>query len=174
MLIRSTSTQTHWLQSASHLAQPTTLPPSRPSLQTEQQSAGRLLASCPCHIRKALDFLHMPRSFLQCVFSRSVPQIIYTNTKESLCACSVTTSPASLGIWQAVPLTTPMEITAKQAVSQIPLKQFLEGSTSRETQMCGRLTDLDYQWLNFSVAWGSLHYRKCLPGDKEMILHYLF
>lgn len=27
---------------------------------------------------------------------------------------------------------------------------------------------------NFSVAWGSLHYGKCLPGDKKMILHYLF
>lgn len=52
--------------------------------------------------------------------------------------------------------------------------QSLEGSTSGETQMCGRPPGLDHQWVNFSVAWGSLHYRKCLPGDKKMLLQYLF
>lgn len=44
--------------------------------------------------------------------------------------------------------------------------QFLEGNMSGETQVCGRPMDLDPQWVNFSVAWGRLYYRKCLPGEE--------
>lgn len=40
--------------------------------------------------------------------------------------CSVATSPPSPGIWQAVPLTTLMEIPAKQAASQVPLSFWKE------------------------------------------------
>lgn len=89
-------------------------------------SMGRLLACLTPlqdtqHMRNALDFLDMPRSPPQSLLSRSGTFPVPHSTKEPLCTCSVTTSPASPGIWQAVPLTTLMEIPVKQAVSQIPL-----------------------------------------------------
>lgn len=72
----------------------------------------------------------MPTLLPQCMLSRSgtspVPCIIYVDGKEPLCACSAATSPASPGIWQVVPLTTLMEIPAKQAVAQIPLSSWKE------------------------------------------------
>lgn len=129
-LICSTSTQARGLQSASYLPQPSSATTTKIlSPNGAAQSPGLLLASHPCktprHVRNALDFLDVPRSLPQGVLSRSgtspVPRIIYTRTNELLCARSAATSPASSGIWQAVPLTTPMEIPAKQAVSQIPL-----------------------------------------------------
>lgn len=87
-------------------------------------SMGMLLVLHPCKtqpMRNALDFLDMPRSPPQSLLSRSGTFPVPCSTKEPLCTCSVATSPASPGIWQAVPLTTLMEIPVKHAVSQIPL-----------------------------------------------------
>lgn len=104
---------------ASHLPQPS--PATGTGLSPHM---GRLLAPHPCetqHMRNALDFLDMPRSPPQSLLSRSGTFPVPPSTKEPQCACSVATSPASPGIWQAVPLTTLMEFPVKQAVSQIPL-----------------------------------------------------
>lgn len=103
---------------APHLPQPS------PATGTSLSPNRALLALHPCkthQTRNALDFLDMPRSPPQSLLSRSGTFPVPRSTKEPLCTCSVATSPASPGIWQAVPLTTLMEIPGKQAVSQIPL-----------------------------------------------------
>lgn len=149
---------------------------------TAAQNVGGLLALHPCkttrHIRNALDFLDVHRSLAQRVLSRSgtspVPPIIYSHTPKN---CSVH------ALWS--PLQPPQVLGRlflwppwwKSQPNRQCLRfhsQFLGGSTSGETQMGGRPTDPGCQWVNFSVAWGSLHYGKCLPGDEKMISHYLF
>lgn len=106
---------------------PPPAPPVQPCHWQEplsKPSTGRLLASHPCKtqlMRNALDFLDMPRSPPQSLLSRYGTFPVPRSTKEPLCACSVATSPASPGIWQAAPLTTLLEIPVKQAGSQIPL-----------------------------------------------------
>lgn len=45
------------------------------------------------------------------------PRIVYVHTKDLICVCSAATSPEFPHILQAIPLTTLIETSAKQALS---------------------------------------------------------
>lgn len=153
---------------------------SKASLQTEQHR--RLLAPCPC---KTLGItLGMLQISWTCpghshsVFSAGLACLLYL-----LSSTHAAKNRSVHALWP--PLQPPQVFGRlflwppwwKSQRNRQCLRfhsQFLEGSTSGETQMCGRHTDLNHQWVKLTVAWGSLHYGKYLPGDKKIILHCLF
>lgn len=114
-------------------------------------STGRLLASCPCktahHIRNALTCPGHSQSVCSAGLACLLCLVLSTHAAKNRSVHALWPPLQPPQVFGRLFLWPPRWKSQRNRQCLRFHPQFLEGSTSGETQMCGRPTDLDHQWV---------------------------